>query len=150
MRRLLLALLPMLVATAASTQVYAFPGEGVTTVSIDFFLLNLDVVDEKNETFAADLYLEYEWDDPRLAHDDPEERLYADAAVDEQFSGMWCPQIEYVNTAEPQVTNQSLEIFPSGHFKHTVGLTSTFRANLDLRRFPFDRQQLEVRIQSFL
>lgn len=33
---------------------------------------------------------------------------------------MWWPQIEFVNTAEPIITNQLLEIFPSGHVKHTV------------------------------
>ena len=28
-------------------------------------------------------------------------------------------------------------------------MTATFRSDLDLRRFPFDRETLEVRIQSF-
>jgi len=154
MRRFLSAVLALLAATSASAQVYAQvyapPQVGVTTVTVDFFLLNLDSVSEKDETFDADLYLEYEWDDPRLAHNGGEEQLFADAAVDERLKTMWWPQIEYVNTSEPTVTNQSLEIFPSGHVKHTVGLTTTFRANLDLRRFPFDRQRLDVRIRSFL
>jgi hypothetical protein len=150
MRRFFSAVLALLAATSASAQVYAPPQVGVTTVTVDFFLLNLDSVSEKDETFDADLYLEYEWDDPRLAHNGSEEQLFADAAVDERLTTMWWPQIEYVNTSEPTVTNQSLEIFPSGHVKHTVGLTTTFRANLDLRRFPFDRQRLDVRIQSFL
>ena len=150
MRRFLSAVLALFAATSASAQVYAPPQTGVTTVTVDFFLLNLNSVSEKDETFDADMYLEYEWDDPRLAHNDGEEQLFADAAVDERLKTMWWPQIEYVNTSEPTVTNQSLEIFPSGHVKHTVGLTTTFRANLDLRRFPFDRQRLDVRIRSFL
>lgn len=140
----------VLSAATAWSQVFAPPFEGVNMVSVDFFLLNLDVVDEKDETFDADLYIEFEWDDPRLAHDGSDELLYADAAVDERFTTMWWPQIEYVNTAEPTITNQSLEIFPGGHVKYTVGMTCTFRADLDLRRFPFDSQRLDVRIQSFL
>ena len=151
MQRFLLAIvIAGAVATRVSAQVYAPPAEGVNTVAVDFFLLNLDVVDEKNETFDADLYLEFEWHDPRLAHDGVEEQLYADAAVDERLTTMWWPQIEYVNTSEPMITNQSLEIFPSGRVKYTVGMTSTFRADLDLRRFPFDRQHLDIRIQSFI
>ena len=150
MQRLFLAIVFAIAVTPVSAQVYAPPAEGVTTVTVDFFLLNLDLVDEKNETFDADLYLEFEWDDPRLAHDGSEERLFADAAVDDRLTTMWWPQIEYVNTAKPTITNQSLEIFPSGRVKYTVGMTSTFRADLDLRRFPFDRQHLDVRIQSFL
>jgi hypothetical protein len=149
--RLLLALaISVLTAMPVAAQVYAPPAAGLTTVTVDFFLLNLNSVDEKDETFDADLYLEYEWDDPRLAHDGSEEQLFADAAVDEKLTSMWWPQIEYVNTAEPTVTNQSLEVFPSGHVKYTVGLTSTFRTGLDLRRFPFDSQVLAIRLQSFL
>ncbi len=150
MLRPLLVCLAMLMASCASAQVFAPPADGVTTVSVDFYLLNLDSVDERNETFEADLYLEFEWDDPRLAHDGGEELLFADGAVDEKLTTMWCPQIEYVNSSEPTITNQSLEIFPSGHVKHSVGLTATFRTALDLRRFPFDYQRLTVRLQSFL
>lgn len=150
MPRLLACLLAALIGASASAQVYAPPAAGVTTVAIDFYLLNLNAVDEKNETFDADLYLEFEWDDSRLAHDGTEEQLFADAAVDEKLTSMWWPQIEYVNTAEPTITNQLLEILATGHVKYTVGLTSTFRAALDLRRFPFDHQVLDVRLQSFL
>ncbi len=142
--------LALLLAAPAAAQVYAPPGEGLTTVAVDFFLLSLNSVDEKDETFDADLYLEFEWDDPRLVHDGTEEQLFADAAVEERLTTMWWPQIEYVNTSEPTITNQSLEIFPSGRVKYTAGLTTTFRAGLDLRRFPFDRQTLSVRIRSFL
>lgn len=110
-------MLAVVVALAAGApvvvEVYACPTAGLTAVTVDFFLLNLNVVDER-------------------------------------LSTMWWPQIEYVNTAEPTITNQSLEILPSGHVKYTMGLTSTFRADLDLRRFPFDRQSLDVRIQSFI
>lgn len=144
------AVLVALLSAPVSAQVYAPPAAGLTTVAVDFFLLNLNAVDERNETFDADLYLEFEWDDPRLAHEGAEEQLFADAAVDEKLTTMWWPQIEYVNTAEPTITNQSLEIFPTGHVKYTVGLTSSFRTGLDLRRFPFDTQVLCVRLQSFL
>jgi len=134
MRYLLSVFDAICAVTPAFAEVYAPPAAGVTTVTVDFFLLNLDAVDDKAETFDADLYLTFEWDD----------------AVSERLTSTWSPQIEYVNTAGPTITNQSLEIFPSGHVKHTVGLTSTFRANLDLRRYPFDRQMLQVHIQSFL
>jgi hypothetical protein len=126
MRFLLSVIVAVCAVVPASAEVYAPPAAGTTTVTVDFFLLNLDIVDDKDETFDADLYLEFEWDDARLAHDGTEEQLYADDAVSERLSSMWSPQIEYVNTARPTITNQSLEIFPSGHVKHTVGLTSTF------------------------
>jgi hypothetical protein len=150
MHRLVATIVAILACPPLFAQVYAPPAAGLTTVTVDFFLLNLNSVDERNETFDADLYIEFDWDDPRLVHDGREEQLFADAAVDEKLTTMWWPQVEYVNTAEPTITNQSLEIFPSGHVKYTVGLTSTFRTGLDVRRFPFDAQVLTVRLQSFL
>ena len=63
---------------------------------------------------------------------------------------MWWPAFEFVNTAGPAVTNRALEISPDGTVRYLLGMTSEFRANLDLRRFPFDRQTLEVRVESFL
>ena len=57
MRRFLSAVLALLAATSASAQVYAPPQVGVNEVTVDFFLLNLDSVSEKDETFDADLYL---------------------------------------------------------------------------------------------
>ena len=33
---------------------------------------------------------------------------------------------------------------------YKLSVTATFRSDLDLRRFPFDRETLEVRIQSFI
>jgi len=49
---------------SANGQIYAPPDSGLTDVAVDFDLLTLDVVNEKSEAFEADLYLEYEWDDP--------------------------------------------------------------------------------------
>ena len=57
MRRFFSAVLALLAATSASAQVYAPPQVGVTTVTVDFFLLNLDSVSEKDETFDADLIM---------------------------------------------------------------------------------------------
>jgi hypothetical protein len=62
---------------------------------------------------------------------------------------MWWPQLEFVNTAAPTISNRDLAIAADGTVNYVIGVTSDFRADLDLRRFPFDRQQLEVRIESF-
>jgi hypothetical protein len=138
------------VVPAVRAEIYQPPGDGVTTVTVGFYLLNLDLVDEKAKTFQADLYLEFSWQDDRMKHDGTTELLFADDAVGEQFETMWWPQVEFVNSGKPEFTNESLEIFPNGRVKYTIGLTGTFRASLDLRRFPFDRQTLIVRLQSFL
>src|SRR5262245_2446299 len=126
------------------------PDSRPVEVAVGVFLVNLSGVAERSETFNADLYLSVRWRDPRLAFAGTEpERFLEDAAV-EKLEHMWWPQLEFVNTAAPQVTNRALEISPDGSVRYELGVTGEFRADLDLRRFPFDRQTLVVRIQSFI
>jgi hypothetical protein len=60
---------------------------------------------------------------------------------------MWWPQLEFINTGTPDVANRTLDIAPDGSVTYKLSVTATFRSDLDLRRFPFDRETLEVRIR---
>jgi hypothetical protein len=135
---------------AAVETVVVPPGELPVKVKVAFCLLNLTRVEEKNEQFEADIYLVFMWKDERLKHDGKGPILYTNEAVQEKLEEIWSPQLEFVNTAKPEITNQNLIIAPDGAVGLKLGLTSTFRADLDLRRFPFDHQRLTVRITSFI
>jgi hypothetical protein len=150
-RRLLFSFFLLLGAAQLSdAQVTPPPaGDGPVEVLTGVYLLNLNSVNEKDETFEADLYLQFAWSDPRLAHGGSEALIYAEEAVEEKLKEIWWPQIEFVNTAEPTITNQVLAIYPDGQVGLVFGLTASFRTDFDLRRFPFDRQDLAIRIQSF-
>ncbi|MFM7376240.1 MAG: hypothetical protein ACKO39_13975 [Chthoniobacterales bacterium] len=142
-----------LLATApmAPAQVTPPPaGDGPVEVLTGVYLLNLNSVNEKDEAFEADLYIQFIWRDPRLAHGGAEPLTYAEEAVEEKLKEIWWPQIEFVNTAEPIITNQILAIYPDGQVGLVLGLTATFRTDFDLRRFPFDRQKLAIKVQSFI
>lgn len=148
---LLVALLALLLPPAVpGAETSLPPGERPVKVYAGFFLVNLSAVAERSETFDADLYLNFRWQDSRLAFEESEPKRFLEDAAVAQLAGMWWPQIEFVNTAGPSITNRALEIRPDGSVRYLIGMTSDFRANLDLRRFPFDRQTLEVRIESFL
>jgi hypothetical protein len=148
-RVLLLALLwlPTAVVAAAETPP---PVDRPVRVEVGFFLVNLSGVAERSETFDADVYLDFRWRDPRLAFDGTEPRRFLEEAAVAQLEDMWWPQVELVNTAEPDITNRALTIRPDGSVEYMLGLTSEFRTNLDLRRFPFDSQTLDIRVESFL
>ena len=148
---LLIALLLLLLAPPVRGEETSLPpGERPVKVYAGFFLVNLSGVAERSETFDADLYLNFRWQDSRLAFNGSEPKRFLEDAAVAQLAAMWWPQIEFVNTAEPSITNRALEIRPDGTVRYRLGMTSEFRTNLDLRRFPFDRQRLEVRIESFL
>ena len=125
------------------------PGKSPAKVTVSFFLVNLTGVDEKKETFEADMYLEFEWKDERLKHNGPQPLFYAEEAARDKLEEIWSPQLEFVNTSKPEITNENLKIMPDGSVELSMGLTSEFRTDLDLRRFPLDRQRLAVRVTSF-
>jgi len=126
------------------------PGGQPVEVACGVFLGNLSAIAERSETFNADLYLSFRWRDARLAFVGDEPKRFLEESAVEQLKQMWWPEIEFVNTAAPEVTNRALEISPDGSVRYELGVTGDFRADLDLRRFPFDRQTLAVRIQSFI
>jgi len=147
-----LALLVLLVCPAASSadeNATLPPGDRPVEVSAGFFLLNLNGVAERDESFDADLYLSFRWKDPRVAFEGREPHHYLEDEAVDRLRTMWWPQFEFVNTADANVTNRELAIHPDGTVRYHLGLTSEFRTNLDLRQFPFDSQTLDVRVESF-
>jgi hypothetical protein len=126
------------------------PGKQPVEVAAGFFLSNLSGAAERSETFEADLYLIFRWHDPRLAFDGTEPQRFLEDAAVEQLKAVWWPQIEFINTGQPDIANRALEIAPDGSVSYILSVTATFRSDLDLRRFPFDCETLEVRIQSFI
>lgn len=148
-----LALAALGAEARAAESVSPPPGPRPIRVSISFYLLNLVSVDERSETFDADLYVHCRWRDERLAFK-PEEvghdpRIYQGEAAAARLTEIWWPDLEFVNTATPQITNRTLSVHSDGTVEYRLGISSNFRAKLDLRRFPFDDQILEIRMQSF-
>lgn len=146
----LTVLLLVLATGAAAEETGLPPGERPVTVHAGFFLLNLTSVSERDETFSADLYLTFRWHDSRLAFTGTKPRQFVEEAAVARLGEIWWPAFEFVNVTAPVITNRALEIAPDGAVHYHLGVSGDFRADLDLRRFPFDQQVLEVRVQSFL
>ena len=140
-------------AAPASEAVTPPPGPRPIQVDVGFYLLNLVSVDERSETFNADVYLECTWHDPRLAFSATSvghaTRMYQGQSAADRLQEIWWPDLEFVNTGSPDITNRTLYIHADGTVNYRLGLSSTFRASLDMKRFPFDEQDLTIQIQSF-
>ena len=148
-----LALLACLALAAVSSSFATVPmpsGKTPIPIKVSFFLLNLNGVDEMEETFDADIYIAFQWKDDRLKHDGKDPLFFAEDAARDKLEEIWSPQIEFVNTSKPDITNEVLVMKPDGSVLHQMGLTSKFRAEFDLRRFPFDRQRLAIVLSSFI
>lgn len=92
------------------------PGDLPVKVKVSFLLVDLTGVDEKAETFEADIYLLFHWKDERLKHDGSEPLFSPRTRLVKKIDKIWSPQLEFVNTAKPEITNENLTIDPDGSF----------------------------------
>ncbi len=124
-----------------------------TEVAVAMHLVALTRVSPPNEpfpTFQAELVLDARWNDPRLATEPPTvRRTYLGADVDRFERDHWWPDLELDNVqGQRQVEGRELIVSPDGSVTYLERFQATFTARVDLRRFPFDRQTLEVAVAS--
>lgn len=157
-----LAIFWMLVAAPVSAHASADlgPPELPTTVGVQLELVGLSRIDPASEgfpTFTSELLLVARWHDPRLAlpaddprRDDAEPRRYFGHAATERVEAIWSPDLAIENEEGPRtIEHREIEITADGHVRYVERLSVTAHAEVDLRRFPFDTQRLELRIAPF-
>lgn len=122
-------------------------------VETSFYLLNFTSINEKDETFLADVYFSFRWNDPRLAYPPVEGhafKIYLEEAAKDRLYDIWWPQIEFINGLIPVYSNRSLFIFPDGTVEYHISINCNFFTPLNFKRFPFDQQKLLIKIDSFM
>ena len=142
-------------------------GDRPIEVLMGFNLVNITDVGEKEETldFEGAIYLE--WQDPRLAYDPedygmpadwgadgyskvPAQVYQGDFAVKELFEG-WRPHVVIPNgIGNRSITNMAISVWPDGQVEYSETFFAKVETPMDLRRFPFDTQKLEIFFHPFL
>lgn len=143
-----------LLVTPAATRAEPFllgppDTDGPVSVSVGFFLSDVNEVDERLETFEFEAILTLKWRDPRQAFDPAEvgvrERTYqGNYQFSEVFDGWW-PQLMLANESgsfESQAV--LLRIAPDGAATLVSELHAVAEMPMALRRFPFDRQGFQA------
>jgi hypothetical protein len=127
------------------------PTQGRTPVevAVGLYIMNFVAIDEARETFEISGYLTGRWLDPRLA-------LPADAS-DEQAAPrtfrqdqLWTPAIESANSISHKTSQSVLAADRNGMVTYIERFDSTLSSNFDLRKFPFDTQQLQFQFHPFI
>ncbi len=129
------------------------PGQLPIQIDTNFKLLKLISLQEKEQTFQADVLFTFVWKDPRLAYpSDTNEstRYYLEDAVDAEFDKIWHLQVDFLNAISTNFRNKALVIFPNGQVEYFVRVIGEFEYEADLRKFPFDMQNLKIQVASFL
>jgi len=131
-----------------SASSWSIPNIGTEPVRIgvEFFLLDLVEINDKLNSFTLDFVMTLSWHDGRLA------------GVASQGTGcitrldaIWHPAFIFLNAGESSSDHTgSVELLENGEVIHSRRYTRTFSTALDMRRFPFDKQTLVVRIASMI
>lgn len=142
-----------LACTAAAdpdeTFLTAPPGPRPLVVKSAFELRDINEIDEQAETVEFTGTLTLEWKDSRQAFDPAEtgfaEKLYHGDFQFNELAPAWYPQVYLANESGTFESNGVLlRVRPDGTSILITPVNATAEINLDMRRFPFDRQQLEL------
>lgn len=124
-------------------------------VQLSLTLNKIAEIDTVEETYVVDAYLAAEWSDAeataRLIRPGGERSLYLDQATEELLSrSVWWPDLELINTQGGRDVNDArLEVFGDGRLRYTERFQAELSSNMDFRRYPFDHQQFQVRVESY-
>ena len=143
------------------------PTDGAVEVLMGFNLVNITDVSERDETIDFDGAIYLEWMDPRQAYDPAEygmspdwspgdyttapRKIYqGDFALKETFEG-WRPHVVMPNgIGNRVVTNMAISIWPDGRVAYSETFYAKAETPMDLRRYPFDKQELEIFFHPFV
>jgi len=123
------------------------PSTGPVEVRAGFQLHGISDIDGEAETFEFAGVLTLAWNDARQAFDPAvegvREKVYSGNYQFDELSPAWYPQLALVN--ESGMFSQDAVVLrsaPDGTQTLVATVHAVARTRLDMRRFPFDRQQL--------
>ncbi len=128
--------------------------DGPTVVDMGVFVDSLDSIDETENTYAVDGFIDLIWCDSRLKFDAEEagtpSEIYLEKDAEEMLGEMWWPDLAFKHETKPhQIKNVELTHHEDGTMEYRASFAATIGTDFELKAFPFDHQQLHLVIDSF-
>lgn len=150
-----LALVLLLAAAVAAAQSSSYAADNTATrpnaggepeqVTLRLGLLDIVEVDDREQVFIADLFVEMGWRDARLASNEGATGLHTVSLDD-----IWTPRLTVVNSRGLDMLLPNVAtVDGQGHVTARQRLTGRLGVELDLRDFPFDKQRLPIEVVSY-
>ena len=145
-----IGLLALSAAAFAQTLTDLPTGKGLpVVVQVGVSFVDIPAFDENKGTFTTTVDIRVRWEDARLAKPAADAgnppQVYRDAAAEARLAEIWSPGVDLVNRrGDATFRTQGLRIFPNGAVELMTRTRADFNTPVDIRRFPFDRQTLQI------
>ncbi|XZE56122.1 hypothetical protein SH139x_002201 [Planctomycetaceae bacterium SH139] len=111
-----------------------------TEVEVGIYVIDVDEVNSADQSFAASVYFQAQWNNPLLAHEGPGPKLRS-------LTDVWNPRLtimgqQMIWRSYPEY----VEIQPDGTVVYRQKVWGRFSQPLSLQDFPFDEQELSIHI----
>lgn len=129
-------------------------GKGLpVVVRVGLFFVKIDNFDNNEETFTATTDLRLTWADPRLRYATNQSqnsfKEYRASKAEAEITRIWTPRLRFPNRiGDSSFTERMLRVFPNGKVVMLIRTTATYKSPVDISRFPFDHQSLNVEIAA--
>jgi hypothetical protein len=140
----------MLTASPSQTVLLAPPpSDGPVEVRVGFQLIDINAIDEQEETFQFSGVLTVQWKDVRQAFDPAAEgvgeKFYQGNFQFNEISPAWYPEISLLNVAGMFEKGEPLcRVSTDGTCTLVTPVNATAKSLLKLRHYPFDRHNLRI------
>ncbi|MDB5553122.1 MAG: neurotransmitter-gated ion-channel ligand binding domain protein [Rhizobium sp.] len=127
------------------------PQENGLPVNVDVGVAFVDLLgfDENAGTFRATIDLRLRWNDPRLRNTSANvatpPQTFTDKAALDRIGNMWIVPLVIANQrGNALASSYGLRLYPNGGVELIHRITADFDAEINVGKFPFDRQKLAI------
>ena len=114
--------------------------DGPTIVKIAFYIIDIENIDNKKQSFTADVIIRLKWKDSRLSG----------IEVPIPLNAIWNPKIQIYNLRDVDARfPEVVKILKGDTIQYTQRYYATLSSPLDFSEFPFDVQTLPITLLSF-
>jgi len=112
---------------------------GPTRVSVELYVIDIAEIDDRAQTFKADVSIRLKWQDPRLA------RPGESSVISLPLSEIWNPRLRILNQRDVKMHfPQIVRTDPNGLVAYEQRFSGDFTTLADIHQFPFDRRTIGI------
>ncbi len=127
-------------------------GDVPTDVNIGLYIFDVTNIDERNQTLTVEATLYLAWQDKRVLEklNITGEQYFQDAQAQAVLEQIWWPYVRILHLQGTRTKGSLLlKVTEAGELEYHERMQIQVETKIDMRRFPFDKQTLNIIFQPF-